>query len=202
MALPDHLEYNTADIDNTSTNVGLLSTLNDIPCKDDPSKCDNAAYASGHLSSVDTYLYGHFEWYSSRIGHGDKSHPKGPTNEFTCFSCYIGSPVHNEIAMCIDYDSNQLHCAYWYDSTMHRNIVTLDGSVILAESYHNFHFKWTNNTVEYFLDDKTMWKVTSNDPKKVPYEPCNIKIILRPTGSNTYQEPAYLFVDEFSYQTL
>ena len=104
--------------------------------------------------------------------------------------------------MCVNYNSNQLHCAYWYDNTMHRNIVTLDDNIILAESYHNFHFKWTNNTVEYFLDDKTLWKVTNDDYKKIPYEPCSVKIILRPTDSDGYQFPAYLYVDKFSYLQL
>ena len=56
-------------------NKGLLVKMDQSPCKTDPNACCEgskcADYAAGHLSSVNTYLYGHFEWYSTRPGHGD-----------------------------------------------------------------------------------------------------------------------------------
>ena len=211
---PDHLTYNATDItDVNKTKMGLLSVLDDIPCVDPKTNkttkgcCDSsgktcARYAAGHLSSKYYHKYGRFEWKSVRVGHGDINNPMGPSNEFTCLSCYTDHPIHNEIAICVDYNSNQYHAAYWTNNTMNRRIVTLDKDVILAESYHDFHFEWTDKSLVYGLDDTTIWEIDVNDPKQVPFEMCNMRIILRPTHNETYQGPSYLFIEQYSYSTL
>ena len=205
IAMPDHLTYNSSDISsNSGNNKGLLVTLNDIPCNTNKSSCCSgskcANYAAGHLTSKNYYKYGHFEWYSTKVAHGNSTNIDGPMNEFTCMSCYTDNPVHNEIAMCVNHTSNQIHCAYWYNNKMNRKIITIN-DVNLEESYHDYHFKWSDSVLEYFYDDETLWKITNNE-SELPYESCSIRIILRPTGDPTYKGPAYFFVDKFSWNPI
>ena len=181
--------------------------MNNQPCinKTNGECCQGntcAKFASGHLSSKNSYLYGHFEWYSVRTGHSsnDKNSPNGPKNEFTCLSCYTDNPIHNEIAMCVNHDSTQIHCGYWYDNTENIKIVS-NSNQSVAQTYNNFHFHWNSKEILYMLGDDTLWHVTSDDPKKLPYEPCSLRVILRPTDNSTFEGPSYLFIESFSYET-
>ena len=209
---PDHLAYNSEDIGSSSTSSsslkGLLVTMNNQPCINQTNGkcCENnncATFAAGHLSSNNNYLYGHFEWYSVRTGHSynDNNSPNGPSNEFTCLSCYTNTPIHNEIAMCVSHDSTQIHCGYWYNNTANvQKTANINSSQNVAQTYNNFHFHWNSKEILYMLGDETLWHVTSDDPKLLPYHACQVRIILRPIHNSTYQGPSYLFIESFSYQ--
>merc|ERR1719495_3117362 len=103
--------------------------MDGIPCTTTrPNPCCEkdacTSVASGHLTSVNKFSYGYFKMVG-RIGHPLRAGADGsiPANLFSCWTItYTPGPPHNEIAMCWDHISTEIHMAYWNDTTMHRTI--------------------------------------------------------------------------------
>ena len=111
----------------------------------------------------------------------------------------VDNPVHNEITMCLNHTTNQIHAAYWYDQTEHGKIITLSDNADLSTTYHNYHYFWNETEINFMLDATSLWRITSSE-SKLPTEACQIKIILRPTKNPTYDGASYLSIQKISWK--
>ena len=117
LARPDHITYSAED--------GLTLSLNQQPCN--TTGCcigtECADWASGHLASVQEAAYGTYEIYAQPAHAANSQIP--PSNAFSCWTVvYVGTPVHNEIAICFSgSDSQSVHFSYWYDATAHTTLI-------------------------------------------------------------------------------
>ena len=197
------------DTRSSSIPKGLIIAMNDMPCVNSTNKecCENskcATFASGHLSSQNTFLYGHFNWNSVRTGHSsdDNNSPDGPENELSCLGCYVDTPTHNEISFCIHHDATRVHIGYWFNDTAHKSKYVDVPSDIgeLSESWNDFSYHWNSDEILFELGTYTLWHVTKEDSEiGIPYLPCALKFILRPQNNETYLGPSYLFVESFQW---
>ena len=104
----DHLAYG-AD--------GLEIAMTQYPCNTTAKCCVGsqcASWASGHLATKDSNLYGTYE-ISLQAAHSAGGTPP-PPNAFSCWTpTFVGSP-HNEIAVCfsgLHAENTEIHYSYW-----------------------------------------------------------------------------------------
>ena len=88
----------------------MYFSLDQTPCSTDPSACCEGdkctQWTNGHLTSMDYYLYGHFDSSLTRVTHGDNVTSNGITDPTNTLTCMTDDPVHNEITMCLNHTIN------------------------------------------------------------------------------------------------
>eukprot|EP00730_Choanoeca_flexa_P015552 TRINITY_DN7168_c0_g1_i1.p2 TRINITY_DN7168_c0_g1~~TRINITY_DN7168_c0_g1_i1.p2 ORF type:complete len:292 (+),score=4.61 TRINITY_DN7168_c0_g1_i1:1378-2253(+) len=176
---PDHLQFNASFPD--EDHRGVRFTLDQTPCRSNASACCDgtkcAMYASGHLRTIATFRYGYVR-SKIRIGHRPAQAMTSPNNTFTCFSAYTDDPFHNEMAICWNTSSTQIHFAYWYDSKMHREILPLGFDA--TQDFHVYGFNWLPDRIEWIVDDQVRHTSHGEVNKTIPYLPTQLVHILRP----------------------
>ena len=94
---PQHVFFNTPLLNDLNKRSGLRVTMDTVA----PNCSSKAQYSVGHLSSIEYYGYGHYE-FEVMPAHAPNGGSAG-IDAFTCVSIYNGGELgglHNEIAVC------------------------------------------------------------------------------------------------------
>ena len=184
LARPDHASFGAG---------GLTLHLDQTPCNktsccDAKGKC--ASWASGHLVSVDTVLYGTFRARMRPAHVGSSGGP--PKNAFSCWTpSYIGKP-HNEIAVCFSGSSpsaSNVHCSYWYDSTAHTKQVEMPAGWSWVD-FHDYEVVWAPTFITFAVDGEVILRVDGTT-STIPYTAGHVLTILRPKDDVYLSDSAF-----------
>ena len=180
-ARKDHLLYNQP-LPGSDKYRGLIIKLNQYPCNILPKSCCQgsqcAKYAAGHLRTQSSQHYGTYS-ILARTGHNRYPDMPVPNNLFTCYSAsYVDNPVHNEVTMCWNATSNQVHFGYWYNELEHETVYNLGFDA--SKSFHEYSVVWAPDRIDWFVDGKLAHRDTGVAYKTIPWEAGQAILILRP----------------------
>jgi len=177
--LPSNLNVNSPLEDDPKGENGLIAVVSTKPCTTNPQSCcidGNCATISGsHMETFTNFSYGSFEIYI-RAAHNDTS---GSIPTLTCFSTYTNG---NEIDACFSGTERTLHCTYFSpDMKQYKYPLTYDPS----KEYHVYSFLWQKGSIEWFIDGKSVYKVTGpSQTGGIPWLPQRVVLTFRPLDPN------------------
>lgn len=222
----DHLLYN-ASFDGYGGGVDAqhLRGLRIVMDDREGSSCDRESQiATGHLLTK-TYLPasgGRIEM-QARIGFGaDPASQHRSADSFSCLGLYVHDSVsvhgyRNEISLCISSaDTRTVRMGYWVgddNDKQHANEVTLP--IDLAQSFNLYSIDWSPQRIRFAVNDVGIWTIDGQSlcagsraaevdadrsvPRRLPFEPMSVRIILRPRGRVYLAPPTFMDVARFAY---
>jgi len=126
-------------------------------------------YASGEYRTTENkYSYGYYEVRMKAA--------KGAglvAGSFFTYSGVFGQRDHNEIDFeILGKDPTKVQLNYYYagTGTHDEHLKLVDLGFDASQSFHNYGFAWTRNSIEWYVDGKSVYKATQDIPK----DPCNI----------------------------
>eukprot|EP01121_Diplochlamys_sp_Union-15-3_P008686 TRINITY_DN2327_c0_g1_i1.p1 TRINITY_DN2327_c0_g1~~TRINITY_DN2327_c0_g1_i1.p1 ORF type:complete len:258 (-),score=41.55 TRINITY_DN2327_c0_g1_i1:31-804(-) len=181
--LPTNLHFNAPLEGDPKGENGLVAFISDKPCSDNPKACcvnGHCANISGsHLETNITFLYGTFEIYL-RTSHNQST---TDVSSLTCLSTFISGG--NEIDACFGSShglDKTIHCTYFSPEMIQKKI-PLDFDPGMG--YHTYAFLWQKESIEWFVDGKSVYKVTGQPQKGgIPWMPQRIVLTYRPLDPN------------------
>jgi len=133
-------------------------------------KAEKYPYTSGEYRSTSEYGYGHYET-RMKAASGD-----GLVSSFFIYSGIYGKSDHHEIDIEIfGKNPRQAQFNYFVEGKEGKKIL-VDLPFDASQGFHDYGFKWTDNSLEWFVDGKSFYKVEG----KVPYRPGKIMANLWP----------------------
>lgn len=158
---------NTWQRDNISFNDGIMTvTLDNKGC---PQTCDGKPYASGEYRTAQE-KYG-FGYYEARLKGAAGNGLIG--GSFYTYCGTYGKPNHHEIDMEILGKNCQLQTNYYASGIGgHEEMIDLDFDA--CADFHNYGFRWAQDSIVFYVDGKPVRTVTSTGPNSLPSRPGKI----------------------------
>lgn len=156
---------NTFKQDHISFNNGIMTlTLDKNSC---PSGCSGYPYASGEYRTTQKYGNGYYET-SMKAAKGP-----GLVSAFFTYTGTWGQKDHHEIDFeVLGKDTTKVQLNYYSAGTgkndEHVKMVNLGFDA--SQGFHKYAFLWTNDSIEFFIDGKSVHKATV----EIPSEPGQI----------------------------
>ena len=143
-----------------------------------PSGCGGHPYASGEYRTIEEkYSYGYYETRMKAA--------KGAGLVAGTFFTYRGTwgkPDHNEIDFeVLGEDPTKVQLNYYYAGTGTRNehAKIIDLGFDASQGFHNYGFVWKKDSIEWFIDGRSVYKATKDIPKNA----CRITVNFWPGTS-------------------
>mmetsp|Transcript_16090 Transcript_16090/g.26183 ORF Transcript_16090/g.26183 Transcript_16090/m.26183 type:complete len:302 (+) Transcript_16090:84-989(+) len=126
----------------------------------------------------------------------------------SCVSLYTSKTYHNEFAICYRATRpGKVALNYWngkdgmHGGLDHQRIVVIPKDTDWG--FLEYKLEWIPDKFIYYINGKKMWeanKGNNTSHHKLPWEPQNIRLILRPTTIAYGGSPSFMAVSRMSYQ--
>jgi len=200
----DHIDFIDGD---------MVIRLDNQTCQTDSAPCSTRSYASGEYTSNELFGYGYYET-RLKAAKGD-----GLITAFFLYSNPSEYVPWDEIDIEIlgKGKTNTVIANYWTDGISHSEFIPLGFDA--SEKYHTYAFLWTENDIQWYVDNKLIWSACSPTSKLfscdssgfIPSTKGNLSVSLwasynwEEAGDFTYQytsAPYRAYVDWIKYTPL